>query len=87
MQIGRNSKGLLNLIGNAIKYTPEGGEISVSASVHNGDQERVVFSVEDTGVEFQQTNWKEFRQVSPCRRKSAMSVDGTGLGLAITKLW
>ena len=73
---------LLNLLGNAIKFTDQ-GEISVQVS--EADSAFVV-SVSDTGVgiaEDQQRNiFEEFHQVddSITRRKG-----GTGLGLSITK--
>jgi signal transduction histidine kinase len=73
---------LLNLLGNAIKFTDQ-GEISVQVSESDS---AFVVSVSDTGVgiaEDQQRNiFEEFHQVddSITRRKG-----GTGLGLSITK--
>src|SRR5438132_13931072 len=73
---------LLNLLSNALKFTPERGEIDVRARVHNGDAE---ISVADTGVgiapEDQEAVFEEFRQVGATARK----VEGTGLGLAISR--
>ena len=74
---------LVNILGNAMKYTPAGG--MVSFSVHcNKDQ--YVFSVKDTGVgiskEFQAHMFDAFeREYSSTNIK----VSGTGLGLAIVK--
>ena len=73
---------LLNLLSNALKFTPDGGRIDVGARVHDGVAE---VSVADTGVgiaaDDQAAVFEEFRQVGTTSKK----VEGTGLGLAISR--
>ena len=82
---------MINLIGNALKFTPEGGQIRIIAEPHPVHQEResgqmVSVSVKDTGIgipkEHLEAIFEKFHQVEGSLQRS---LGGTGLGLAITK--
>ncbi|MDW7671328.1 MAG: ATP-binding protein [Bacillota bacterium] len=74
---------MINLIDNAIKYTPEGGKVTVSAyeKYHH-----LVIRVKDTGIgipdQDQSRLFERFYRVDKGRSKK---MGGTGLGLAIVK--
>ena len=74
---------LLNLLSNALKFTPDGGRISVRAGRVDGVVE---ISVIDTGIgiaaEDQEAIFEEFRQVGTDYVRKR---EGTGLGLALTR--
>jgi signal transduction histidine kinase len=73
---------LLNLLSNALKFTPEGGRIDVGAGLHEQVAE---VSVADTGIGIapadQEAVFEEFRQAGPADKKA----EGTGLGLALSR--
>jgi two-component system sensor histidine kinase ChiS len=77
---------LANLLGNAIKFTPEGGRIWISLSRYGRNGEDLIVEVGDTGRGIAEENhelvFREFAQVdaSPSRPHH-----GTGLGLAIAR--
>ena len=77
---------LTNIIGNSIKYTPNGGKIDVilSASVEERFDYRI--SVRDTGMGIEEEKiprlFERFYRVDKARNSD---VGGTGLGLSITK--
>ncbi len=78
---------LTNLVSNAYKYTPEGGQITIKADVLN-DQPASHLSIRviDTGYGISEEDQKKlfdkfFRSSDP----NVSDVPGTGLGLAITK--
>ncbi len=79
---------LLNLFGNAIKYTPEGGEIRFICrrSELSDGVEGLYFAVVDTGCgisqEYIERIFEPFEQV---QRNEVNSASGTGLGLTISK--
>ncbi len=73
---------LMNLAGNAIKFTPEGGRIELAA--HQVDDE-VQVKVRDNGPGIPPEEQKRIFEAFYRLRKSGEGVEGTGLGLAITE--
>jgi protein-histidine pros-kinase len=74
---------LLNLVSNAVKFTPEGGTVSIGAKrLH----EMVEISVTDNGIGIAESDlgrlFTEFQQLDP---GAGRKQEGTGLGLALTK--
>lgn len=72
-----------NLVGNAIKYTPQGGKVTIGA---RNCSEKVEILVADTGIGIPQKDmgrlFEEFFRASNARRAGIV---GTGLGLSIVK--
>jgi two-component system phosphate regulon sensor histidine kinase PhoR len=72
-----------NLVGNAVKYTPDGGRVAVR---WRRDNERVLLEVEDNGIgiaeKFQSRVFERFYRVDKARSRE---LGGTGLGLSIVK--
>jgi signal transduction histidine kinase len=78
-----------NLVNNAIKYTPEDGQIDITLRVEDGDDDalgRMLFEVRDTGYgispEAQAKLFTEFYRV---RTQETAGIHGTGLGLSLVK--
>ncbi len=74
---------LRNLIGNAIKYTPDEGKIEIKVKAN---EEKVYISVIDNGIGIPTENIsKLFRIDQPVTTPGLMNEKGTGLGLIICK--
>jgi PAS domain S-box-containing protein len=79
---------LLNLVSNAIKFTPRGGKVSINVSMLAAQDEdlQVLFAVRDTGIGIPADKIdKLFQSFSQADASTAKTYGGTGLGLAICK--
>jgi two-component system, OmpR family, sensor histidine kinase CiaH len=74
---------MLILLDNAVKYTPEGGNVHVSVKYHLG---KAIIEVSDTGIGIAQEHWQgifeRFYRVDMARNRES---GGQGLGLSIAK--
>jgi heavy metal sensor kinase len=77
---------LLNLIDNAIKYTPEGGSVDIHAA-RKGAEYSVVFADNGPGIpaELQPRVFERFFRANPARTHEESEAGGAGLGLAIAR--
>ena len=80
---------LINVLGNAIKYTKDGGTITFATEMRKGNTPSdivVIFTIADTGIgmskDFQAHMFDDFSQEKTDARTQ---YNGTGLGLAISK--
>lgn len=80
---GRIEQVIVNIVGNAIKYTPDGGVVKIKAR-HEG--EFTVIQVSDTGIGIAEKDiprlFERFYRVDKARSRAK---GGTGLGLAIAR--
>jgi PAS domain S-box-containing protein len=75
-----------NLIGNAIKYTPEKGSVTVRLKLDGDSGDRAIFEVEDSGIgipEDQQA--RLFQPFFRAKTNETVKIEGTGLGLHLVK--
>ncbi|WP_077621190.1 two-component system histidine kinase PnpS [Sediminibacillus massiliensis] len=74
---------LINLLNNAVNYTPEGGVVRLKA---NEDENTIYLEISDTGIGIPDKDktrvFERFYRVDPARSRNT---GGTGLGLAIVK--
>ena len=78
---------LMNLFSNAIKYTPEGGEIGLSIRETAGSdrEKRYEFQIRDTGIGMTPEFLKHIFDPFARAESDVKEIQGTGLGMAITK--
>ena len=77
---------LSNLVVNAIKYTPAGGNITIQSEIKN---DFIVIAVKDNGIGFTREEkgqvFKQFGKIERYGQGWDVDIEGTGLGLFITK--
>ena len=77
---------LINVIGNAIKYTPPNGRIIIKTEIKNNS---IILSVRDNGIGFtadeKKIIFKQFGKIERYGQGWDVGIEGTGLGLYISK--
>jgi signal transduction histidine kinase len=77
---------VLNLVSNAIKFTPDGGHINLSLY---GEGDRAVIEIADTGIGIGEEDLKHiferFYQADTSRVRNVQNAESSGLGLSIVK--
>ena len=74
---------LYNLVENALKYTSEGGEVTIHLQT---PPSALVFAVQDSGIGIQESDQPRlFEKFYRGTNREALAQRGTGLGLAIVK--
>ena len=79
---------LINILGNAVKFTPDGGQIwvRIRETEYNSTRAWFKIEIEDTGIGMKEEFLKDiFRPFSQEASNSRTTYQGTGLGMAITK--
>jgi signal transduction histidine kinase len=79
---GALTEALLNVVGNAVKYSREGGQVVVSAVSRDGN---VVISVSDTGVGIPAADLPRIFAAFYRGQAGESGVAGAGIGLALTR--
>jgi len=74
---------LHNLVGNALKYTPKGGSVTVNVQV---DSKQLLFSVSDTGIGISDEDAERiFERFYRAKDPRVEKITGTGLGLTLAR--
>ena len=83
LDAGKIRQALTNYASNAIKYSPKGGKVKISATVEAGE---LVIAVSDEGVGIAKENLEKlFQKFYRVSSGYAAEIEGTGLGLVIVK--
>ena len=75
---------LRNLVGNAIKFTPNQGQVKMKANILEEDMVEIVVEDTGTGIEIEDQG-KVFRLDQSLSKKGTADEEGTGLGLILCK--
>jgi len=74
---------MVNILSNALKYTPEGGKVEIASA---GDEREVRVSVKDTGIGISQEDLPYiFERFYRADKSRSRATGGSGIGLAIAK--
>ena len=74
---------IMNIVSNAVKYTPDGGEVTISTSVSGGF---VNIAVSDSGIGIPEEDLPHiFDRFFRVKGKATRHITGSGLGLALVK--
>ena len=80
---GKLSQVITNLLENALKYSPDGGDVTFSIDT---DEDYMNFSVKDSGLGISKENQKRlFKKYERIEESNIRTVPGTGLGLYLIK--
>ncbi|MCF0126763.1 MAG: HAMP domain-containing histidine kinase, partial [Clostridia bacterium] len=80
---GDIEKCLVNIIGNAVKFTEPGGKIEIDVEEK---EENVIISISDTGIGIDEENIEEiFNRFGQAYNKKSEEFGGSGIGLELTK--
>jgi signal transduction histidine kinase len=78
---------IVNFLSNAVKYSPNGGRITLSAR-HDTEKKRVIVSVADEGMGISEADRDQlFTTFHRIQRQETRGIRGSGLGLYIAKEW
>ncbi len=80
---GKLAAAIVNLLGNAAKYTPEGGRVTFRVDVNH---QRIEFAITDTGIGISEEDLpRVFERFYRCNDDRVREITGSGLGLALTQ--
>ncbi|GAB5493006.1 MAG: hypothetical protein Phog2KO_32210 [Phototrophicaceae bacterium] len=81
--VGQLSQAVTNIVGNAIKYTPNEGKITVRLEQN---EDSIRFEVQDTGYGIpKEAQEKMFTEFYRAKSEATSHISGTGLGLSLVK--
>jgi len=82
-------KAMMNLISNALKFTPTGGKVSIFAEISeqkNAENQQIIIKVKDTGVGIREDELdKIFDRFYQSQHNVSLGISGSGIGLNLAK--